>query len=458
MLIRLADGWPYALNEMQFRVAKNFDGSRCTADIARLLGCDPRNVKEFALSMQRKGLLRFRKKRLDPPKAKAVTHDIRQPHLFEVHIDISSACNLKCKHCYQFPHFSGDRFQNDLGTQEIIGLIDQMHELSVVKLVISGGEPFLRSDITQIMEYAISKGIYISSLFTNGTVVNDDIIHFLAKQAWPSLIIAVSLDGDRPEIHDWLRGKGSFDKTVRFLRLLRRLKEKGARFSYIVSTMVNKKNQDRLFNIMSFLKDLGVDWWRMSMARDQGSFAINKHRLQPDKARAFRAYQKLILNIIHARRNDPSCVIRDVQIESFFRTGMLDEGILHVFRLDDPCCRYKKNAITIKPNGEVAPCTGFNRVVLGNIRKAPLKKIWYSRKTQAIKNLPIRKVRECAKCELYPFCGGGCRILAFEKTGSLYQKDSDACELYQLFQKEILPIYEREGIVFSPPPDGAIAI
>ena len=453
MLLDLSDGQPFELEEMQFNVIKHFNGRHSINELAKIFGLGEENILNFAKELKRNNLVVFDKRKALHSRNLSIDTEVRVPYLYEVHLDITSACNLKCKHCYQFPYLYGNESRKDIETEEILNLIDQMHDLNASKLVISGGEPFLRPDIVKIIKYAISKGIFISAIFTNGTVVNDKLLEFIAKEAWPSMIIAVSLDGDSPIIHDRLRGNGAFNKTIRFIKLLSSLQKKGAKYKYVINTIVTRMNQNRFFKMMSFLKGLGIEWWRIALPREQGLYVLNKEELEVNTDRFLPVYKSFISKYISDYKKDPESVISNVQVESFFKTNMLREKKLNIFKLSDPCCKYKRNAITIKPNGDVTACTGFNNLVLGNIRSTPLRNIWYSRKTQSLKALPIYKIKECAECDLYNFCGGGCRIIAFDKTRSIYRKDEVACTKFKFFKDEILPIYEKEKFKFLPSRD-----
>ena len=84
--------------------------------------------------------------------------------------EIASACNLRCRHCY---HASGDQKSNDLTETECFDLIKELAGLGVYKLIIGGGEPFIRSDFVNIVELADGLGMSIV-VATNGTLLNEN--------------------------------------------------------------------------------------------------------------------------------------------------------------------------------------------------------------------------------------------------------------------------------------------
>ena len=86
-----------------------------------------------------------------------------------VHLEITKQCNLDCLHCY-VDHRSNDK---QLSTDEIFSLLDEVADLGVLQLSISGGEPMVHRDFWPIMEYAREKAFF-TRLFTSGTMVSEE--------------------------------------------------------------------------------------------------------------------------------------------------------------------------------------------------------------------------------------------------------------------------------------------
>lgn len=441
-------GHQYRLTDFQANLLAHCDGSITLSQLSERFSVTIEKLTFFLKKFKKKGLLRFVLRPLHQEKKK-INFQVKSPYLKEVHIDITSACNLRCRHCYQEPYLTNSISGIDLKTKEILDLLNQMQNLNVAKLVLSGGEPFLRPDLLSVIDYAFSKGIFLSTLFTNGTVTNSSIIDYLASYQFPTYI-AVSLDGDNSKSHDFLRGQGSFQKTISFLRILQELRNHGARLQYLVDTVVHRRNYKRLLLMFSLLKSIGVPRWRIAIPRDQGAYTRFKLEIGANETEVFYEYKKLIKEYLNYFLNQSSPM--DIQIESIFRTAMLIRKQVNVFALNDSCCEYKKNALAIKPNGDITACTAFTNLVLGNIRRKSLAEIWYSAETQKIKNLPIGAVQECKDCQYLSFCGTGCRRMAFAKKGSLFAKDESACPVYEFFYEWIWPILKQWGVkeILSP--------
>jgi sulfatase maturation enzyme AslB (radical SAM superfamily) len=88
----------------------------------------------------------------------------------------------------------------------------------------------------------------------------------------------------------------------------------------------------------------------------------------------------------------------------------------------------------------------------GNTRETTLEEIWYSNYTQAFKTLPV-EATECNGCGIKQYCGGGCRMIAWQLHKSLLAKDDNSCPLYQFFCRRIQPLFEEYGIEAVQLPD-----
>ena len=114
--------------------------------------------------------------------------------------DITYECNLKCPHCLTA---SGRKQSTELDTREALLLIDKLAEAKVLTLSLTGGEPFMRKDILQLLEHLATTGIRVD-IASNGFHVPHSIIKALRNL--PVFQIQVSIDGIGEE-HDRFRGR-----------------------------------------------------------------------------------------------------------------------------------------------------------------------------------------------------------------------------------------------------------
>lgn len=163
--------------------------------------------------------------------------------------------------------------------------------------------------------------------------------------------------------------------------------------------------------------------------------------------KVFREYEKFIYWYLKEGRKISSM---DIQIESFFRTALIKGKEAYLFSKDSCCCEYKKQALAVKPNGDVVACTAFTNLIIGNLKQKTIKNIWYSQKMQRLKQIRISDIMECTNCEYLYLCGTGCRRMAFADKGSLNAKDESICEIYKFFHESIIPILDSFQINIRP--------
>jgi mycofactocin biosynthetic radical S-adenosylmethionine protein MftC len=128
--------------------------------------------------------------------------------------ELTYACNLSCIHCLSA---SGRRDPNELSTAECKAVIDELQRMQVFYVNIGGGEPTVRPDFWEIVDYATSHDVGVK-FSTNGVRITADIAERLAKNDYVD--IQISLDGATAEVNDAIRGPGSFDLAVRALERL----------------------------------------------------------------------------------------------------------------------------------------------------------------------------------------------------------------------------------------------
>src|SRR4030065_2154297 len=86
--------------------------------------------------------------------------------------DVTRKCNLKCSHCYI--NATKDELQGELNTEEAKRLIDQITDVSRPLLILSGGEPLLRTDIYDLLQYGADKGLRMG-LGSNGSLIKQEV-------------------------------------------------------------------------------------------------------------------------------------------------------------------------------------------------------------------------------------------------------------------------------------------
>lgn len=311
-----------------------------------------------------------------------------------VFIDITYLCNLRCKHCFTD---SKNRKNDELTTQEIFSLLDQMHHVGSFLLSIAGGEPLLRKDLFEIIAYAKKQFIDVS-MTTNALRITEDMakkLHDLQLRT-----ITVSIDGIEKN-HDSIRGSGKFHQAIENIKLLRK-HCKTAKIS--IKNTVNSQNLSDYQEIIKLSEDLSLDSVKFNPIRLFGRTENNRHLLitQRQYVRFLRDVQKIKTSIPVSIPKTPL----DNRPYDFIPIGF--------------GCTGGKETCNISPTGKFSACAFLgNDFVVGNIKTSPFINLW--KKTNASTNYCGNET--CKSCPKYMSCRGGCRSRALFQRGDINAVD-----------------------------------
>jgi len=322
-------------------------------------------------------------------------------------IAITSRCNLKCKHCAVN---AGSLQSNDeLSTKEFLSFIDQFVSLGGLSAVITGGEPFCRKDILDVMEYMDESNISFAIL-TNGTMVSDEAIDTLASFKHLEYV-QISLDGLK-ETHDAFRGvAGSYDKALDTIgRLCRTLKYTGV----IVRSTLTRKNEEELLELPEILKEYGVDIFACEILSCSG----RGHTIAGDipTISEIKEFQRDLLSR-YSNENRISV-----------RPPLQIPPLIYPQRNYSPrgSC-LSPQLIGLDPVGNIAPCpylTRYKEWNVGNIKTKSLKEMWIDSDIKnRIENVYNMYRGVCAKCVFQRVCRGPCLANFLENEKEVFEDD-----------------------------------
>ena len=175
--------------------------------------------------------------------------------------EITLSCNINCLHCGSNANI--EKRPRELTTGEALDLIEQLAELGCERIVLSGGEPFMRKDWPVLAQRIIHFGMTCNAI-SNGVIVNDDIIDIMKEIGMTYL--GFSLDGANAETHDYIRGKEGVCDHLMWV--YDRLKQNG--FKVATVSTIHKGNIDQLEGIKKVLLDHSVDVWQIQTANIRG--------------------------------------------------------------------------------------------------------------------------------------------------------------------------------------------
>ena len=294
------------------------------------------------------------------------------PSLRYLELQITDKCNLKCGHCYL-----GDGRSRELPVRHIRNLLHEFEELQGLRVLITGGEPFLHSGFDEINamlpDFAIRK-----VLVTNGLLLHERILDTLHVDE-----IQISIDG-LEDAHDSLRGKGTFRTAMEKIKLSR-----AYGFEVSVSTMIHSKNLGDFDEMERLLKDMGIREWTVDVPCVTGRLAAREE-----------------LQVSH----------REAGKYLLYGYGAGLHGSAEGF-----ACGLHLASVTAE--GTVSKCTFYANRAAGRIEEG-LGECW-----KRIK--PIRLDTLKCDCVNIESCRGGCRYRA-DVLGDPMGKDLYRCALYDI--------------------------
>lgn len=162
-----------------------------------------------------------------------------------ISIEVTKGCNLLCDHCSVK---AGKKRDNELTFDEIKDLVNQIKDMEIFSLFISGGECFLRKEILDILNYIDQKDIDCF-VQTNGLLLTEDIIKAIPK----SIYLVISFDGINScnKLH---KSSFSFDKYDQLFKLLKKYKR-----NFTIQYVAYKDNLDELPNTYDYCKNNKID-------------------------------------------------------------------------------------------------------------------------------------------------------------------------------------------------------
>ena len=122
------------------------------------------------------------------------------PRLTGIHWCVTGFCNLNCRHCYM--ESPSGRY-GELAFEDMVRLIEQFERANVLQISLTGGEPFLRQDILDIVAMLAEKRIRLSQIYSNGLLITEDHLKAIKRTGF-SPRFQISFDG--VGAHDYMRG------------------------------------------------------------------------------------------------------------------------------------------------------------------------------------------------------------------------------------------------------------
>ncbi|MCP4754444.1 MAG: SynChlorMet cassette radical SAM/SPASM protein ScmE [Proteobacteria bacterium] len=340
-------------------------------------------------------------------------------------LSITNLCNLRCSYCYHFGS-EGDAGK-DLPASAWLEFFEELNDCAVLNVTIAGGEPFIRKDLKTLIRGVVDNRMRFSIL-TNGTLVTDEMAEFIASTGRCDSI-QVSLDGSSANAHDVFRGKGTFQKALDGLAILRK-----NGISVTVRVTIHRHNVSDLEEIAKLLlEEVGLPAFSTNAASHAGlcrEYADEVQLTADDRSRAMATLLKLNKKYggrIGAQAGPLAEARNWLKIKSAREEGKTElpgRGRLR-------SCGGVFQKMAVRADGIMTPCSQIPHVELGRINQDDLKDVWRNHsemiRLRKRRNIPLGDFEFCRGCEFVSYCAGGCPALAHTITGDANKPSPDAC-------------------------------
>jgi mycofactocin radical SAM maturase len=308
--------------------------------------------------------------------------------------ELTYACNLECAHCLSS---SGRRDPRELSTEQCKAVIDELQRMQVFYVNIGGGEPTIRPDFWELLEYAVDHQVGVK-FSTNGVRITPERARFLASPACNGYVdVQISLDGATAEVNDYVRGPGSYDTA---LRALQNLKDAGFRDAKI-SVVCTRENIGQLDEFKALADRYGATL-RLTRLRPSGRGADVWDELHP-----LPEQQRELYDWLMAHTADGEQVLNG---DSFFHLAAFGESLPGL-----NLCGAGRVVCLIDPIGDVYACPFaiHDEFLAGNLlADGGFQKVWQTSELFTELRSP-QTGGACSSCQFFDSCRGGCMAAKF---------------------------------------------
>jgi len=278
--------------------------------------------------------------------------------LKSIYWEITSKCNLNCKHCYNGENLSKDSV---FDKEKSLETIELLASYGIKDIFITGGEPFLNENLFFILEKCYDRSIY-PSILTNGTLIND----FASSEFHRTGVKAVQISFDGVnKTHELIRGKDTFDKVEFAIDSLRKHK-----VPVILKTTINEQNKDDLEEVVKYSNDKGITI-KFSLAQEIGNTEKNQAMISP------KDYFNLFLKLYSLKKQGNRLTLPDFAIEEYLTNGKISSK-----------CGAGRDLAVITFDNKLLPCPFMGGIGLKRERLTELN----GDSLINYKNIPIFKI------------------------------------------------------------------
>lgn len=338
-----------------------------------------------------------------------------------VALEITNRCNLACIHC---ANRANEVPQDELTTAEVKRLFDEWAALHVFAVTITGGEPFVRPDMVELLQYLDHLGLR-SIVLTNGLLITPEILKAIPE----SVGLQLSIDGLGDQ-YEYVRGRGTFARLLRTVELL-----EGERRPVGATLVFTKKNSRHALEVMKFCLERGIRL-KMDPLLPLGRALDSWDDLVPGKedAELFVAARKYKIDTYkqnYAERFPNGRPFNVLDLPEIF--GALFLG-----------CEGGRTDLWVRYDGRVYPCANLSAAgefMVGNIRESTCADIWnHSPLLRQFRETTWKDFKNCGSCDIADYCTYRCPASSL-----FFYGDYNTCGAND-FIREVIRVARDSGI------------
>lgn len=331
---------------------------------------------------------------------------------------VTAKCLNQCAHCYMY---SSEEYHpeitNELQMDDCLKILDDFYQMTTSwnipsRINFTGGDPLLKPEIFELIKYAGERGIMI------GILGNPELLDYTtAIRLKKSGVVyyQLSIDG-MEETHNRLRSKGSFQRTLKAIKLLNQVG-----ISSVAMFTLSKQNADELIPVINLVAREKVAIFDFARLVPIGTGVQFKDDLLEPKE-----FRNLLLNVLeeYKRLKDKGYNTLFGRKEYLWKLLYQELGLLKPLSKDKKIvfsgCSIGISILTLLANGMVYSCRRLP-VKIGKVPEESLRYIFmHSPEHNELRK--IEKMEKCGRCELLQYCRG-CPAVAYGVSGSYFSPD-----------------------------------
>jgi radical SAM protein with 4Fe4S-binding SPASM domain len=337
-------------------------------------------IENFCNDLVDKGILIKAFKRVNSASKIKITGSNEYFYPQHMMIELTSRCNLKCIHCYRESEPTKD---DELPLEILISSLDELKNIGVNIVELTGGEPLMYYKAKEILLHCLKtfEGV---ALITNGTLIGEDILGIISDYK-DKFLIQVDLDGPNHEMHDMIRGSGSFTDVIRAIKLLVKHGIKTRVAMNVIPATFHKIEETA-----DLAHSLGATWFNFSPVDSLGR-AKNM-----DLTFSTEEVLSMIGEIPSKLDEKYPQMIKWAEQQKLLKQKNVENN-----------CGAGWRSFVLGPTGIIRPCPMLpeNYLSLGNIKNTPLLDVFSNPLTAFLYDLTSPRNELCGDCKTIYNCG-----------------------------------------------------